>query len=281
VEVLRPFTPAVLPGRDASFGRADPSTLPQESRRPIGTPAGTRGAEWAALWTSPSSGYVNAKLSSRISEGMKQYFFEGKPVFPAYAHGASKPEKEEGLPRMEVGRGKSHVVTERYNESASVYRKEPHNDYLETDLEKVIAAGKVMDDVARVLLSSDPETQRMSQHFAIELLKEVRDGQPVFLTRAVDGFTLKKYLRTTNNRREFPAEQLNDKAKELFEALDWLRDKGYFQDDLSLENVMYDRTTGKLVLIDFDSLKRHDASTQQAYADGVQTLRDLLGLSPA
>jgi len=81
--------------------------------------------------------YTNPKLSARIEGGNKQYLFEGKPVFPSYPHGSEKPEREFGMPRMEVGRGKYNVVTERYNEQASVYRKTPHNEYVETDIQRL------------------------------------------------------------------------------------------------------------------------------------------------
>ncbi len=295
VEVIRDFTsPAIFGGEPVRDGaEQNPVSLVGTRTYGRGTPAGTGLADWANLWgrgtaanqgtattdpPAPAAGtdYANSKLSSRVSEGTKQYLFEGQPVFPPYPHGAAKPEKEEGEPRSELGRGKFYVVTERYNENASVYRKVPHNDYVATDIEKAIEAGRVMDEVARVLLGSDADTQRMAQHFAIELLKKVRNGQPVFLTRAVDGMTLKQYMRTMRKRRPFPIEQLNEKAEELFAALDWLRGKGYFHEDLTLENVMYDRSTGKMVLIDFDSLKRHDASTDEAYAANVQQLRDLL-----
>jgi len=136
--------------------------------------------------------------------------------------------------------------------------------------------GKVMDDLTRVLLSGVAHSQRMSQHFATELLKEVRHGEPVYLTRAVDGITLKQHFRTMGRQPEVSPESLREKADELFTALDWLRGKGYFHADLTLENIMIDRSSGKLVLIDLESIQRLDAGTQEMSANGLRELKELL-----
>jgi len=268
-----PFTEHVPPR-----ARKSSTSEPESTAREVFDSASPR-------WTAPRAGtsegltdnYTNPKLSAVLDGGFKQYLFEGRPVFPPYTHGAPKPEKEAGLPHEEIGRGGSHVVLEKHNPQCTVYRKVPHNDYFSTHLPQVMETGKVMDEAARVLLAHDDETRRMSQHFAVELLKEVRNGQPVFYTRAVDGFTLKKYLKTPRKFPELPIESLGEKARELFAALDWLREKGFFQEDPNLGNVMFDRVSGKLVMIDFASLDRYDPSKKNAYDATVRELRDLLG----
>lgn len=217
--------------------------------------------------------YTNPKISARIEQGIKQYFFEGKPVFPAYEHGGPKGS------RHGLGRGTEHVVETRRNPNSTVLRKVPRDASGDSDHAPLMLKAQVMDDLAEVLLGGDDETRRMAPHFAIELLSKIWNGQPVFYTRKVDGFTLETYLSNPADHPELPIGSLSDKGKELIAAIDWLRAKGYFHEDLNLANVMFDRASGKLLLIDMDSFVRVDPIEDKSCCDAcVQILRERLGI---
>ena len=86
----------------------------------------------------------------------------------------------------------------------------------------------------------------------IELLKEIRDGRPTFYTQAVDGFTLEDYFANPGRYRdELPSSAVQAKAKELLNAVEWLYGKGFVHLDMNLGNIMQDRASGELALIDF------------------------------
>jgi len=202
--------------------------------------------------------YANPHLGAIKSEGFKQYTYRGLPVFDAYPHGAPKPDKTAGQPRRKIGRGAHHIVEAKYNLDSPIYRKTPHQEFIRTDLSKVRDDAELMDQLAQVLLGGDEQTRCMSQHFALELLKEVSNGQPVYYTRAVNGFTLADYFNDPASYPELPIESIDAKSQALFKAIQWLHGRGFFHNDMHAENVMYDRDRGELVLIDMNAPKSTD-----------------------
>jgi len=217
--------------------------------------------------------YTNPKISARIELGVKQYLFAGKPVFPAYEHGGPKG------PRREIGRGTEHLVETRRNPNSTVLRKVPHSASPDSDHASLMLKAQLMNDVAEVLLGDDGEAGRMAPHFAIELMRKIWNGQPVFYTRKVDGFTLETYLSKPADHPELPFGSLGAKGKELLAAIDWMRAKGYFHEDLNPANVMFDRTSGKLLLIDMESFARVDPIEDKSRCDAyAQVLRERLGI---
>jgi hypothetical protein len=205
--------------------------------------------------------YVNPHLGAITAAGTKQYTYRGTPLFEPYPHGGDKP--SQATPRREIGSGFFHTVQAKRNPHAPFHRKVAHERNYRTELPGVLGDIDRLDRLAQVLLAPDDETRRMSEHFALELLKEVRDGQPVFYTRKIDGFTLEAYLADPASHPELPLQDLPRLGRELVHAIDWLHGKGFFHDDLHDGNVMYDRQRRKLVLIDMDSPGETDTESSQ------------------
>jgi hypothetical protein len=221
--------------------------------------------------------YANPHLSAVKSDGLKQYLYRGKPLFRAYEHGVSKPRKEAKEPRLQKGRGTFHVVEAKYNAASPVLRKTPHEKHVLTHLPDVMAHAEVMDELAQVLVAGDDETRRMAQHFAVEVLKEIRRGQPVFYTQAINGFTLHEYFRNPLGHPELPMQSIDAMGESLFQAIDWLHGKGFFHRDLNAGNVMYDRDRRLLVLVDMNDPLRTDCVRAQARYDAqLARLRNIL-----
>jgi len=213
--------------------------------------------------------YVNPRLGSTLlPNGQKQYTFRGQPVFDAYAHGGPKPQKSAGHERQKIGSGGSHVVEAKHNPASPVLRKKTQEVQMDPeDLQEVMADAEVGNDITQLLLRGDDETRRMAQHFAIELLKEIRNGQPVFYTRKVNGFTLSDYFANVGDHPQLARTDIPAKLNELLAAIEWLHGKGFFHGDLHKGNVMYDRDTDKLVLIDMDAPKRAEVDRVEYDAD--------------
>jgi thiamine kinase-like enzyme len=218
--------------------------------------------------------HVNPKLGAVRIGGNKQYTFEGRPLFRPYTHGGPKDTTQ---PLQEIGRGKFHVVYAKRNPQSPVLAKVPRHEVTNVDLQQARIDGRVMDALAQLLVSDDDQTTRtMSQHFAIELLKEIRDGKPTFYTQAVDGFTLEDYFANPGQHRDkLPPSAVPAKARELLNAVEWLHDKGFVHRDMHLGNIMYDRASGKLVLIDFENVMRSKGA-EESYDIGMRTLRGTL-----
>jgi len=181
-------------------------------------------------------------------------------MFGAYAHGGPKP--DESTPRPTVAAGTFHEVEAKRNAHSPVLRKVAKEQQGPEALARVMINAARMDRLAQVLLAGDDETRRMSQHFALEVLKEVREGRPVFYTRKVDGFTLFDYFSDPNRYPELSQQALPGKGRDLKKAMTWLYSKGFLHTDVHARNIMFDRDSGKLVLIDMDN--PGVAGTQQA-----------------
>jgi hypothetical protein len=122
--------------------------------------------------------YVNPNLGAMRSGGTKQYTFNGQPLLRPYAHGGAKDTSQ---PRKEIGRGKTHAVLAKHNTQSRVLAKVPYRAVTDTDLQQARTDGRVMDELAQLLLSGgDETTRRMSQHFAIELLKDIQQADVLY-----------------------------------------------------------------------------------------------------
>jgi serine/threonine protein kinase len=91
----------------------------------------------------------------------------------------------------------------------------------------------------------------------------------------VDGFTLEDYFaKRDRHRNDLPSAAVRDKAKELLSAVEWLYGKGFVHVDMNFGNIMYDRASGKLVLIDFENVKRSKDNELNYYELSLRLLKD-------
>jgi hypothetical protein len=207
---------------------------------------------------------VNSKLGKLVVDGMKTYTLGGKQLFPAYPVKDRPMEDDKPF----VGRGGIRMVHGRRNQdkagrpapivSKTMYWGGPPTS---ADLH---ANAKLLNEIASRVISDDPQARRHAPHFALEVVKEVRLGKPTTLARRIDGFTLKEYRADPELLGpELPEKELEGKIHRLFEAIDWLAQQGYVQGDVNWGNVMFDRDTKELVLIDFDRAARVSEVTLQ------------------
>jgi hypothetical protein len=186
----------------------------------------------------------------------------------------NKDDKE----RIEIGRGSLHTILKRRNPNSSVYlkvfrpeeRDNPERAVYPIDDIKLQA--EIQNEIAELMLEDTEETAAMRKHFAVEVLKEIRDDVPIFYTPVVNGFTMEQYLKTPDlYRDELPLEKAIKLIGELKNAVQWLGSaKGYAHTDQDeISNVMYDRDNKTLVLIDIECFERLDADqeTREAQVD--------------
>jgi hypothetical protein len=194
----------------------------------------------------PITGNLNPLLSKGAdAQGRKQYLLGGQPLFDPYA-GAPRLRGE----RSVVARGGMYSIEQRGNPQATVYVKrglQPHPDPA-----WLRAQGTRLNQIHAAL--ADPDAQPHRGHLAVEVLKEIEDGErAVYLTPIVQGFTVAAYLQDAagfNGR--FPVGQLDAMKRDLGRAMFWLSEKGFVHGDVKPDNLLYDEVNRRLVLIDFE-----------------------------
>ena len=213
--------------------------------------------------TENESYYRNRKLGTIKTGETKQYTLNGKPLYRPYLQ-LSEPEKM-GNEIKEIGRGALHTTYSRKNPNSTVYVKKFHPEERENPdaevwpINLIKDQAKLCDDLAELLTAKDPETISMRDHFAIEILKEIKGDVPIYLTPIVNGFTLEQYLDGPDKDKysaELPRASAKQKLGELKNAVKFLFKKGFVHFDIHPGNIMFDRDLNKLVLIDFELLEK-------------------------
>ncbi|MGI4847437.1 MAG: protein kinase domain-containing protein [Janthinobacterium lividum] len=166
---------------------------------------------------------------------------------------------------QKIGNGANNTVISRRNENSSYFLKVPRHvvedmsteDIDVHDMEDLLDRNEMLNNLTATLCRNDSSTANIRQHFAVEIMKEIRGAHenpiPVFLTPRVTGFGLDEFVRDPYAfASHLPAHALTKKLDEMRVALDWMHGNGFVHNDIKLSNVMYDINQKKLVLIDFE-----------------------------
>jgi len=192
--------------------------------------------------------YVNPKLTTSKAGGTKTYRIDGQAVFPSYRQSTAR-----GEPKV-IASGR-HQITSRRNPHASVHVKRSVEP---SDVDKVRQRSVILNEIALKL--AQPEAAGIRDHLAPEVLKEITaEGLPVYYTRKINGFSLKAYFAEGSPHRDaLSPVELTKLTKPLARALEWLHAQGFAHGDVNPDNIVFDTESRRLVLIDFELVRRPD-----------------------
>lgn len=189
-----------------------------------------------------------SSLTKTVENGLKQYKLNGVPIEPAYPTKSRLADSSALIrERSEIVKKNSVAIYQRRNPASPVLKKEKAGLVRETQ-EKI----EVRNELA-LFVSNHPN----SKHLVVEIFSGEKDGQPNYITRQINGFSMEDSARLEALRRDLGPKEFRAKMDELSDAVKWLNNSGYFHNDITHGNIMYDVDNKAMALIDFEDAGRH------------------------
>lgn len=205
---------------------------------------------------------LRSALTKTVENHMKQYWLDGQPIGPIY------PVKQPHIVSADLGN-----ISEKY--SSTIYpRRNPASPYvkkIKTGITLTESQHKieVRNKIARLVAGSLWE-----KHFVVEIFSGEKNGNPEYIARRVNGFSLDNLeaLNALKRKGKLDNNTLKTMMNSLGEAVDWLNNSSYFHNDIQLGNIMYDDDNHTLVLIDFelaDTTELYGRFSERAQIDAI------------
>lgn len=183
--------------------------------------------------------------SKHIDPHTKQYEAGGLPVGPSYQR-QTKEEKADKKPQLIASTDRAWFYTAR--NALSPFLKRISNPAHIRSSEQNAFGNRLA-----AFVHKHPDK---SKYFSINFYVGKKNGHDTYLTRRIHGFTLDDDIRMTQAvlSGELSEEKIQEKMADLADAVEWLNSNGYYHNDISLSNIMYDTQARDrvFVLIDFE-----------------------------
>lgn len=225
------------------------------------------GSSSAQASSSSSNQPLRSALGKTVENNMKQYWLDGRPIGPSYAV------KQPYAPENERA-----AISQKY--ASSIYQRgNPASPYVKKIKTDIHAAPETQQKIeVRNKIAGLVAGNRRAKHFAVEMFSGEKNGEPGYIARRINGFSLDNFsaFNASKQAGEIDDNSLKSMFNELSEAVNWLNRSGYFHNDIQLGNIMYDRDNNSLVLIDFELANRTELYGRSQERSQIEAIRNNL-----
>jgi len=123
----------------------------------------------------------------------------------------------------------------------------------------------------------------LRDHLKVEVVTDITEQSVQFITPAVQGYTLERYIDDPD-RFDESTEHLSAKLDDMVSVLQRLAQHGFVHGDVHPGNLMYEPATGRFVLIDFERAQdfrtasgEHGEALRSAHKADLENLADAHG----